>query len=199
VAQVELRCDDLGLACPARPLRDPLSASDREEPAWYLEQYRQWPFREFARRGARVEQRLPEIGRRLYDAVFGTPDAMAVLQPWRLQPGVLRQISILSDVPAAPSLPWELLHDEQGFLVLRTQQPVTILRRLPQSELAAFPALFTPPLRLLLVPARPTSSSVSRAQASAAGRRPRPAARSLRSVRARRRATRVARSPACRP
>ena len=115
VAQVELRCDELGLSCPARPLLDPLGASDREDLAWYLEQYWQWPFREFARRGARVEQRLPEIGRRLYDAVFGTPEAMTVLQPWRLQPGVARQISILSDVPAALSLPWELLHDEQGF------------------------------------------------------------------------------------
>ena len=28
--------------------------------------------------------------------------------------------------------PWELLHDEQGFLALRTRNPITIVRRLPK-------------------------------------------------------------------
>jgi len=58
-------------------------------------------------------------------------------------------------VPSALSLPWELLHDEQGFLALRAQQPVSIVRRLPQAELGALLTEFTPPLRVLLVTARP--------------------------------------------
>jgi CHAT domain-containing protein len=72
-----------------------------------------------------------------------------------LQPGEQRQISIISDMPVVLSLPWELLHDEQGFLALRTRHPVSIVRRLPQSELAELPIPFEPPLRVLVVTARP--------------------------------------------
>jgi tetratricopeptide (TPR) repeat protein len=77
------------------------------------------------------------------------------LQAWRLDPGKERQISIVSDMPSVLSLPWELLHDEQGFLALRTQHPVSIVRRLFLEELPAFSNPFTPPLRILLVTARP--------------------------------------------
>ncbi|HLX56615.1 MAG TPA: CHAT domain-containing protein, partial [Ktedonobacteraceae bacterium] len=60
-----------------------------------------------------------------------------------------------SDIPQVLSLPWELLHSERGFLVLRTQEPVSILRRLSQSEPPASLTTFEPPLRVLLVTARP--------------------------------------------
>ena len=52
-------------------------------------------------------------------------------------------------------MPWELLHDEQGFLCLRTRNPITIVRRLPHGELGEFSTPFEPPLRILLVTARP--------------------------------------------
>src|SRR5947209_17492136 len=58
-------------------------------------------------------------------------------------------------MPGVLSLPWELLHDEQGFLALRTRHPVSIVRRLSQSELPALPTPFEPPLRILMVTARP--------------------------------------------
>ena len=77
---------------------------------------------------------MTQIGKRLYQAVFGSFKANSLLQAWRLHSGQERQISILSELPKALSLPWELLHDEQGFLVLRTRNPVVLLRRLPQGE-----------------------------------------------------------------
>jgi hypothetical protein len=55
----------------------------------------------------------------MYQALFGSVGAQQVLQAWRLQPASQRQISIVSDIPRVLSLPWELLHDEQGFLALR--------------------------------------------------------------------------------
>jgi hypothetical protein len=64
----------------------------------------------------------------------------------------------VSALPKVLSLPWELLHDEQGFLVLRTRQPVVLIRRLPQRQLAAFATPFEPPLRVLLVTARPDNA-----------------------------------------
>jgi hypothetical protein len=91
----------------------------------------------------------------LYRSVFGSFEAISLLQAWRQQAATRHQISILSKLPKALSLPWELLHDEQGFLVRRTRKPVSLVRRLPQGEQASQVISFEPPLRILLVTARP--------------------------------------------
>src|SRR5947209_11663974 len=155
IASIALRCDPQGLTYTGDLLSDPLTKPERENLRWYLEEYSDWPYEQFLERAKQIEALLPQLGNRLYKTVFGSFGAISILQAWRLQPGEQRQISIISDIPRALSLPWELLHDEQGFLVLRTRQPVSILRRLSQSELAALPTTFEPPLRILLVTARP--------------------------------------------
>lgn len=155
IATIILRCDALGLFHTGDQLHDPLEKQERDDLRWYLEEYWQWPYEGFAQRGKQVEAMLVNIGKRLYKTVFGSFEATSILQTWRLQPEAERQISFLSNIPRALSLPWELLHDEHGFLVLRTRNPVSILRRLPQSELSMFSTPFTPPLRVLLVTARP--------------------------------------------
>ncbi len=155
IAAIELRCDQLGLQHKGDILVDPLTTRDHENVRWYLEEYADWPYEQFLERGKKIEASLSKFGKRLYDAVCGSAGAMSVVQPWRLLPEVQRQVSIVSYMPQALSLPWELLHDEQGFLVLRTRNPVLLIRRLPQGELAGFPTSFEPPLRILLVTARP--------------------------------------------
>src|SRR6266852_5839371 len=155
IAAIELRCDQLGLQHKGNILVDPLTTRDHENVRWYLEEYADWPYEQFLERGKKIEASLSKFGKRLYDAVCGSAGAMSVVQPWRLLPEVQRQVSIVSYMPQALSLPWELLHDEQGFLVLRTRNPVLLIRRLPQGELAGFPTSFEPPLRILLVTARP--------------------------------------------
>src|SRR6202035_1022000 len=102
---------------------------------------------EFAEHGKQVEALLVDIGKRLYQAVFG--HAMSIVQPWRLQPGVTRQVSIISAIPRVLSLPWELLHDERGFLVMHAREPISILPRLPQQQLPELITQFEPPLRIL--------------------------------------------------
>ncbi len=158
IASIQLRCDQLGLRHEGDLLADPLTTKEREQIRWYLEEYVDWPYEQFLERGKKIEALLPELGKRLYHKVFGSAGAVSVLQAWRLQPlqpGVQRQISIASEMPRALSLPWELLHDEQGFLVLRTRNPVSLLRRLPQRELGGFQTSFEPPLRILVITARP--------------------------------------------
>lgn len=155
IATITLRCDAFGLIHTGDLLTDLLKQSERELLRWYLEEYWWWPYEGFKQRAGEVEALLVDIGKRLYGAVFGSAGAMQVVQPWRLQANAERQISISSEVPAALSLPWELLHDEQGFLALRTRYPVSILRRLPQRELGSLPQPFEPPLRVLMVTARP--------------------------------------------
>ena len=155
IASITLRCDPQGLTHTGDLLTDPLTQKERDDLRWYLEEYWQWPYEQFLTRGKQVEALLPEIGKRLYGSVFGSVGAMQVSQAWRLQPGAARQVSIVSNIPRILSLPWELLHDEQGFLALRTRNPVSIVRRLPQQELAELATSFEPPLRVLLVTARP--------------------------------------------
>src|SRR5260221_9238537 len=135
LASIGLRCDHLGLSYTGDLLKAPTSEKEDANLRWYLEEYPDWPYEQFLERGKKIEALLPALGKRLYHTVFGSAGAVSVLRAWRLQPlppGVQRQVSIASEIPRALSLPWELLHDEQGFLVLRTRNPVSLIRRLPQ-------------------------------------------------------------------
>src|SRR5450759_165351 len=159
IASIALNCDEpLNLSYSGDLLTGPLTEKERVDLRWYLEEYWKWPYEGFAKRGKEVEALLVEVGKRLYRAVFGSAEAVEVIQAWRLQPNVARQISIISAMPAILSLPWELLHDERGFLALRTRNPVSIIRRMPQKVLAEFTTPFEPPLCVLLVTARPENT-----------------------------------------
>jgi len=161
IASIELRCDQLGLQYRGDLLTDPLTARERENLRWYLEEYAEWPYEQFLERGKKIEGFLAELGKRLYQGIFGSVGAMGIVQPWRLQPlqpDTQRQISIISELSKALSLPWELLHDAQGFLVLRSRHPVSLIRRLPQGELPALSMPFEPPLHILLITARPDNT-----------------------------------------
>ena len=144
----------LGLNHSGDLLHDPLTQQERDDLRWYLEEYWKWPYEGFAQRAKGVEALLPALGKRLYESVFGSRQADRIVQKWLSTEGE-HQISIISDIPHALSLPWELLHSEQGYMVMRTLEPVSILRRLPQSESTTASTPFEPPLRVLLVTARP--------------------------------------------
>src|SRR6266566_1463034 len=154
IANVALNCAALGMSHSGDVLKDPLTKQERADLRWYLEEYWKWPYEGFAQRAKGVEALLPALGKRLYESVFGSRQADRIVQKWLSTEGE-HQISIISDIPHALSLPWELLHSEQGYMVMRTQEPVSILRRLPQSESTTSSTPFEPPLRVLLVTARP--------------------------------------------
>ncbi len=155
LANITLHCETLGLSYQGELLLDPLTQQERDDLRWYLEQYPLWPYAEFVTRGQQIEAHLAEIGQRLYRNVFSSPQAASIVQAWNLQPCDQHQVSILSQLPSVFSLPWELLHDEQGFLAMRTHRPVAIVRRLPQRQLPVLLTPIEPPLRILLVTARP--------------------------------------------
>src|SRR6266567_3168377 len=155
IANVALNCPALGgMNHAGDVLKDPLTQQERDDLRWYLEQYWKWPFEGFAQRAKGVEKLLPKLGKMLYESVFGSRQADRIVQKWLSKPGE-HQISVMSEIPQVLSLPWELLHSEQGYMVMGTQEPVSILRRLPQSESTTSTAQFEPPLRVLLVTARP--------------------------------------------
>jgi len=105
--------------------------------------------------GKAVEELLSEVGQRLYQGAFGSQGAHAILQAWDRQRGLSGQICIVSTLPGVLQLPWELVHDGQEFLILRSPSHLSLVRRLPLHEESLTEPPFALPLRVLLVTARP--------------------------------------------
>lgn len=174
LAEFDLSCPAFGGQHARGLLTNPFDDSLRSDLQWYLEESWMWPFAEFAQRAAQIEGRLERLGQALFDHVLrSTPQAQMITQSWNLQPlrpGQSRQISlelqlteeqVRGDAPVDPrlftalTLPWELLHDGNTFLALRPRQPVALVRRMPEQNINTLLEQFTPPLRVLLVTARP--------------------------------------------
>ena len=95
-AAIILRCEALKLKREGDTFSYPLTKKERDDLRWYLEEYWQWPFEGFAQRGSTVEQLLPVLGQRLYQAVFGQGAARDILQQWRADTTGAHQISIIT-------------------------------------------------------------------------------------------------------
>jgi len=112
----------------------PLGPIELEEIRWYLEDYFRWPVGVFKERAERTEAALPGWGRDLYQAAVGADAAQEALNAWRATTNHRRFSIWVDDKPpqgagekrqdqaaeAASlwlSLPWELLHDDGGYLL----------------------------------------------------------------------------------
>jgi hypothetical protein len=147
---------------------------EAEELRWYLEKYAIWPGGWFRDRAQRVEANLVTWGQRLHDAVLPAAPTANVMTAWaRIDGHAGRRFSVHVDATAtleagAPEadvtaaheaattllgLPWELLHDGRRFL-FQGAQPTRVRRRLPNTAARDVPVL-APPIRILLVTARP--------------------------------------------
>jgi tetratricopeptide (TPR) repeat protein len=150
---------------------------DAEELRWYLEKYAIWPSH-FRNRARKVEENLVKWGQLLYQAAMPVVHTADVLSAWaRIGDQVDRRFSVYvdtaleegapdDDVKAAKeagtqllALPWELLHDGDGYL-FQGAKPVCVRRRLPKTKVLDVPVVATP-IRILLVTARPEDDSYS--------------------------------------
>jgi tetratricopeptide (TPR) repeat protein len=157
-APITLRCKALKLKHDEGMFSYPLTKKERDDLRWYLEDYWKWPFEGFAQRGSAVEQLLPALGQRLYQAAFGQRAARDLIQQWQADTSGAHQISIITTDAGFLSLPWELLHDGQDFLALQANPPISIARRIAEEQQPPplLPeAAFEKPLHVLLVTARP--------------------------------------------
>src|SRR5437773_7051112 len=132
IASISLLSNSISLSEVGNLLINPLTKEERGLLTWYLEEYCMWPFEGFLERGRQIEALLPQLGKRLYEAVFPDGEIRDKFQVWRTQSGGRCQISIISDLPGVLNLPWELLHDGHSFLALSPYYPVSIVRRLTQ-------------------------------------------------------------------
>lgn len=150
----------------------PLGPIEAEELRWYLEKYVNWPGEYFRDRARKVEQSLVEWGRELYEAALPKAHTDNVLQAWaRVDANADRRFSVHVDsateagTPADEvasgresatlllGLPWELLHNGDGFL-FQGARPTRVRRRLPNTKVLDVPVVDLP-IRILLVTARP--------------------------------------------
>jgi CHAT domain-containing protein/TIR domain-containing protein/AAA domain-containing protein len=150
----------------------PLGPIEAEELHWYLEQYAIWPSGVFHDRAEKVKQALATWGQFLHQAALPAGLTGNVLQAWAaVAADAQRRFSVYLEegldqnasederkvareaATALLSLPWELMHDGGRFL-FQGARPVRVRRRLPNTRVLDV-AVVAPPIRILLVTARP--------------------------------------------
>jgi hypothetical protein len=150
----------------------PLGPIEAGDLRWYLESYFRWTSDVFRDRAKRIEKQLPAWGRQLFDAALAVPEAQSSLQSWR-RPDTqsLRRFTVMVDAPTGDgnppddatsaaqqaatlllALPWELIHDQQGYL-FQGVKGVRVRRRPDADVVELQPG--EPPVRVLLVSPRP--------------------------------------------
>jgi tetratricopeptide (TPR) repeat protein len=149
----------------------PLGPIEAEELRWYLEGYAVWPSHYFRDRARKVEANLVRWGQLLHEAALSQAHTANVMNAWaRIDGHAGRRFSVHVDTAleaGAPEaevlaakeaattllgLPWELLHDGDGYL-FQGAKPTRVRRRLPNTKVLDVPVVATP-IRILLVTAR---------------------------------------------
>jgi tetratricopeptide (TPR) repeat protein len=131
-----------------------LTAQDRENIRWYLEDYPEYPVQRAPQIAQQVEDRLAALGQELFTAVFGTSrDAMRL---WDAVAGSLAstRVEVEAGPDGASAVPWELLRDPatDGVLALRAE---SFVRTESGAQPPALPGEPPGALRVLLVICRP--------------------------------------------
>lgn len=132
-----------------------LSAQDREDLRWYLEDYLQHFSDPAPKIATRIESRMAEIGAELFKGVFQTDLSTRELWnhlSWRLAE---TRVEIVTGIPDVTSLPWELLRDPvtNNSMALSTRAFVRSIQTGKPSNLRL--QVGTGPIRILLVICRP--------------------------------------------
>jgi len=150
----------------------PIGPIEAGELRWYLEKYAIWPSHYFRDRARKVEENLVQWGRLLHEAALPAEHTANVVNAWsRIGDHAGRRFSVYVDAtleagtPADEAaavreaatlllgLPWELLHDGDGYL-FQGAKPTRVRRRLPNTRTLDL-AVVAAPIRVLLVTARP--------------------------------------------
>src|ERR1017187_873707 len=127
-----------------------LSARDKDDIRWYLEDYFEWQAEPAPRIAARIERRVIRLGNELFEATF--PSGGKMRRFWRRAKGHVGslRVEIAADRELA-TVPWELLRETECSPV--ALQVAAFVRLSPRT--ANTPRVRSGRLRVLLVIARP--------------------------------------------
>ncbi|MCP4702131.1 MAG: tetratricopeptide repeat protein [Gammaproteobacteria bacterium] len=133
-------------------LRLPLDKDKLDRLRWYLEKYIEFPGAGDHAEAAKLEQKLQSWGKALYDTLFATREAMQVYNNMMdcAENGGC-SLTLGCNIPEVLAQPWEMLRDQHGPLGFRgvaVRRQLQGARRNPKYD-------FKPPLRILLIVARP--------------------------------------------
>jgi hypothetical protein len=156
----------------------PLGPIEADDLTWYLERYAIWPGKPFQERARRIEADLIRWGQLLHAQAMPPAHTANVRAAWQaVDPNAARRFSVQVDATllagagddeqkrtqeaatALLGLPWELLHDGDGFL-FQGARPTRVRRRLPGTATRERPRV-DPPIRILLVSPRPEDDACS--------------------------------------
>ena len=149
--QLFLRGDGAPQEAPPVEFRDLLDDSDRAEIAWYFQEYLDNPFGPARARAEAVETGLRNLGRLLFETVFGGSDPARELFRTASTEGLDGyQLAVISPRADFLALPWELLNQpDSGYLA---SSLASLVRRIDGAELPAYAGtLATDQLNVLLV------------------------------------------------
>jgi tetratricopeptide (TPR) repeat protein len=152
--QVELDEDGLIQAADVNMTFE-LSQNDARELRWYLEDYLEYPLDPAPRIADRIEGRMADLGRDLFEAVF--PAGSETRDLWSVVRDRLSEtrVEVITDVANATAVPWELLRDPKTDrpVALRARSFVRGYRRGAQRP--QLPQVTDGEIRILLVICRP--------------------------------------------
>ena len=147
--------DDDGSRLTADPkFQFELTSADRADLRWYLEDYLQYPMDPAPEIAARVEARMAELGKTLFQLVFeGDAEAREMLPDLRKKLDDTR-VEIVTDVAGATALPWELLRDPRTDAVMALRAKAFVRAYSKPVQKAYLPKM-QDKIRILLVICRP--------------------------------------------
>ena len=140
---------------------NPLSDKDRTDIKWYVETYGAQSLADpDDAEASRIKARLPEIGKALFNAVFGKQEAYEPYLDFRNKSSANRVLTISSQDAGILALPWELLHDPKGCFLFREKPHISIRRKITGATKgrAPFVAEAKDHLHLLFVVSRPSDA-----------------------------------------
>ena len=130
-----------------------LSAQDREDLRWYLEDYLETPVEPTPSIAARVEGGLAELGTELFRRIFeGNRDSSPLWD--RVARGLSdTRVEIVADSQSTVAIPWELLRDPAANRAVALEASSFV--HCPPAAPVIVPESTPGPLRVLLVISRP--------------------------------------------
>jgi hypothetical protein len=132
----------------------PLTPQEHENLRWYLEDYLEHPHDPAPQIAARVEQKMQDIGKRLFEAVFLANNDTRKLWNKVVDDLDTVRLEITTDVLGAISLPWELLFDPDTNSYLALQAHTFVRTHTSSTREPDVPQAIGP-IRILLVICRP--------------------------------------------
>jgi hypothetical protein len=132
-----------------------LTDQDQEDIRWYLEDFLQYPQDPAPKIAARIEERMADIGTKLFRALFySSDDARDLWATLRARLNETR-IEIVTTVAEATTIPWELIRDPKTDTPLPLRARSFVHAHPQAAQVPKIPEADACPIRILLVICRP--------------------------------------------